>query len=86
MAETTKMKVGDMSIEDFKALVSDIIDEKLASYRLVRVDSQGYTYVLTEESLLPLDPGFETGLEESMRQGKEGRLISQKEVWSKFGL
>ena len=86
MAKTTKMKIGSMSAEDFKALVSDIIDEKLASYRLVRVDAQGYTYVLAEESLLPLDSEFETGLEESIRQGKEGQLISQKEVWSKFGL
>jgi len=75
-----------MSVEDFKPLVSDIIDEKLASYRLVRVDTQGYTYVLTEESLLPLYPGFGTGLEEPTRQGREGRLLSQKEVWSKFGL
>jgi hypothetical protein len=86
MAEKTKIKTGNMSIEDFKALVSDIIDEKLASYRLVRVDAQGYTYVFTEESLLPLSPEFETGLEESIRQGEEGRLTNQKEVWSKFGL
>jgi hypothetical protein len=86
MAEPTKTKIGNMSIEDFKALVSEIIDEKLASYRLVRIDEQGYMYVFTEESLLPLDRGFETGLEESIRQGEEGRLINQKEVWLKLGL
>jgi hypothetical protein len=38
MAETTKIEIGNMSIEDFKALVSDIIDEELASYRPVRAD------------------------------------------------
>ena len=86
MAEPTKVKIGNLSIEDFKALVSEIIDEKLASYRLVRVDAQGYTYVFTEESLLPLDPEFEAGLEESIRQGEEGRLINQEKVWSKLGL
>lgn len=86
MAEPTEIKIGNMSIEDFKALVSEIMDEKLTSYRLVRVDEQGYMYVFTEESLLPLDRGFEAGLEESIRQGEEGRLINQKEVWSKLGL
>jgi hypothetical protein len=86
MAEPTKVKIGNMSIDDFKALVSEIIDEKLASYRLVRVDAQGYMYVFTEESLLPLDREFEAGLEESIRQDEEGRLISQKEVWSELGL
>jgi len=86
MAEPTKVKIGNMSIDDFKALVAEIIDEKLASYRLVRVDAQGYMYVFTEESLLPLDREFETGLEESIRQGEEGRLINREKVWSKLGL
>ena len=86
MGASTKTTIGNMSIEDFKALASESIDEKLASYRLVHIDQQGYMYVSTEESLLPLDRGFETGLEESIRQGKEGRLINQKEVWSKLGL
>ena len=86
MGESTKTAIGNMSIEDFKALVSEIIDEKLASYRLVHVDEQGYIYVFTEENLLPLDRGFETGLEESIKQGDEGRLINQKEIWSKLGL
>ena len=86
MAGPTKTKIGNMSIEDFKALVGEIIDEKLASYRLVHVDEQGYMYVLTKDSLLPLDRGFETGLEESIRQSEEGRLTNQKEVWSKLGL
>ena len=83
LSETT---IGNISIEDFKTLVREIIDEKLASYRLVHVDEQGYTYVFTEESLLPLDRRFETGLQESIRQAEEGRLINQKEVWSKLGL
>lgn len=86
VAEPTKAKISNMSIEDFKALVGEIIDEKLASYRLVHVDEQGYMYVLTKDSLLPLDRGFETGLEESIRQGEEGRLINQEKVWSKLGL
>jgi hypothetical protein len=86
MAEPTKVKIGNMSIDDFRALVSEIIDEKLASYRLVRVDAQGYMYVFTEESLFPLDREFEAGLEESIRQGEEGRLINQEKVWSKLGL
>ena len=86
MGESTKTAIGNMSIEDFKVLVSEIIDEKLASYRLLHIDEQGYIYVFTEESLLPLDRGFETGLEESLKQGDEGRLINQKEVWSKLGL
>ena len=83
MAEPTE-KISNMSIEDFKALVSEIIDEKLASYGLVHVDEQGYMYVFTEESLLPLDRGFETGLEESIRQAEEGQLIEEKEIWSKL--
>ena len=83
MAEPTE-KISNMSIEDFKALVSEIIDEKLASYRLVHIDEQGYMYVFTEESLLPLDRGFETGLEESIRQAEEGQLIEEKEIWSKL--
>ena len=83
MAEPTE-KISNMSSEDFKALVSEIIDEKLASYRLVHIDEQGYMYVFTEESLLPLDRGFETGLEESIRQAEEGQLIEEKEIWSKL--
>ena len=85
MAEPTE-KISNMSIEDFKALVSEIIDEKLASYRLVHIDEQGYMYVFTEESLLPLDRGFETGLEESIRQAEKGQLIEEKELWSKLGV
>ena len=86
MAEPSKIKISDMSVEDFKALISEIIDEKLAGYRLVHVDEQGYMYVFTEESLLPLEPGFEAGLEESIRQAEEGQLIEEKEVWSKLGI
>ena len=84
MAEPTKIKIGNMSIEDFKALVSEIIDEKLASYRLVHVDGQGYMYVFTEESLLPLEREFEAGLEEPIRQAEEGQLREGKEIWSKL--
>ena len=86
MAKLSETTIGNISIEDFKALVREIIDEKLASYRLVHVDEQGYMYVFNEESLLPLDRRFETGLEESIRQAEEGRLTTQKEVWSKLGL
>jgi len=86
MAEPRQITIGNMSIEDFKTLISQIIDEKLAHYHLVHVDEQGYMYVFTEESLLPLEPGFEAGLEESIRQAEEGQLIEEKEVWSKLGI
>jgi hypothetical protein len=75
-----------MSIEDFKALISGIIDEKLAQYRLVHIDEQGYTYVFTEESLLSLDRGFEAGLEESIKQAEEGQLVDEKKAWAKLGI
>lgn len=84
MAKLSKTTIGSMSIEDFKALIGEIIDEKLAHYRLVHIDEQGYTYVFTEESLLPLEPGFEAGLRESIRQAEEGRLVDGKEVWAKL--
>ncbi|MFW0860253.1 MAG: hypothetical protein AAGB97_08920 [Dehalococcoidia bacterium] len=86
MAESAKVKIGDMSIEDFKALISESLDEKLAGYRLVRVDEQGYMYILTEESLLPPGHEFEEGLEESIKQGEDGQLVEQGEIWSKLGI
>jgi len=86
MAGSIKRTVGNMTIEDFKALISEVIDEKLASYRLVHVDEQGYMYVFTKESLLPLDREFEAGLEESVKQGEQGQLTEQKEVWPKLGI
>lgn len=86
MVKGTEKTIGDLSIEDFKALVGEIIDKKLASYRVVHIDEQGYMYVFTKESLLTINRGFEAGLEESIRQEKEGQLIGQKEVWSKLGV
>ena len=68
MAESSKVKRSDISIEDFKALIGEIIDERLASYRLVHMDEQGYMYVFTEESLLPLDSGFEAGMKFILEQ------------------
>ncbi len=41
MAKPNEITRGNLSIEDFKALVSEIIDEKLARYRLVHIDEQG---------------------------------------------
>ncbi len=77
MAESAKVKIGDMSIEDFKALISESLDEKLAGCRLARVDEQGYMYILTEESLLPPGHEFEVGLEESTKQGEDGQSVEE---------
>ena len=86
MAELAKIKMGEMDIEDFRALISEILDEKLVGYRWVHVDEQGYMYVFTEESLAPLDPEFEAELEWSIREGEQGQLIHQREIWSKLGI
>lgn len=83
MAKLSRTTIGNMSIEDFKALIAEIIDEKFAQYRLVHIDEQGYTYIFTEESLLPLGRRFEAGLEESIRQAEEGQLVNEKEAWAK---
>jgi hypothetical protein len=40
MAKSTKIEIDNMSIEDFKALGGEIIEEKLTSHRLVRADEQ----------------------------------------------
>ena len=83
MAKLSETTIGNMPIEDFKALIGETIDEKLAQYRLVHIDEQGYTYVFSEESLLPLDRVFEAGLEKSIGQAKGGQLVDEKEAWAK---
>ena len=81
--EATK-KVSQLSVDEFKELVGQIVEEKLQRYRALAFyyDDDGVKTALGSdlEDNLPLNPEFEEGLRRALQDVGGGHTVDLKDV------
>jgi len=89
MSTKTAKKVGQLSIDELRDLIGQVVEEKLE--KLLPdyvVDEEGFRISARsdEEDDLPLKPAFEKGLRRSIQEAKAGRVKSLKTIRKKHGI
>ena len=83
MASKVK-KVGDLSVEEFRALIEQVVEEKLESF-LPRffVDEDGFRIAGDEDSedILSFKQEFKDGLKRAQKEVQKGRVKDLDSVW-----
>lgn len=79
-------KVGQLSIDELRDLIGQVVEEKLGKLLPDYVaDEEGLRISARpdEEDDLPLKPEFEKGLRRAVKEAKAGKVKSLKEVRSR---
>jgi hypothetical protein len=83
-------KVSQLSIEEFKELVGQIVEEKLQRYKALvfYYDDDGVKTALCDvpEDDLPLKPEFEEGLRRALQDVETGRIVELKDVRARHNI
>ncbi|GEM_PF-5509260 len=89
MSTKTARKVGQLSIDELRDLIGQVVEEKLEKLLpdyVVNEEGLRISARPDEEDSLPLKPEFEKGLKRAIREAKGGRVKSLKTIRSRRGL
>lgn len=86
-----KSQLSKEKLNFLRDTIKNIIDEKLQDYILVPknryfIDEQGYKYVYTEDSFIPLKENFIKQLKAAQNEIENEKLIEHDEFWNKMGI
>ncbi len=87
MQEKAKKKISQLTVDEFKELVGQIIEEKLQNHPAFGFyyDEDGIKTALKSdpEDELPLSRDFEKGLKEALQDVEAGRVVTLKDIKSR---
>jgi len=87
MQSRVKNKISQLTIDEFKELVGQIIEEKLQNYPAFGFyydeDSIKTALGNDSEDEMPFSQEFEKGLKEALQDVKAGRIVTLKDIKSR---
>ena len=88
MQEKVKKKISQLTVDEFKELVGQIIEEKLQNHPALGFyyDEDGVNTAIKSdpEDDPPLRQEFEEGLKEALQDVKEGHVMNLKDIKSRY--